>query len=317
MINDHGLAPKYGGFVVPMEYFDQPRGGEAAFTTTGAAGTISTMADVSRAGQFLIDMAPILQLVETITGLEGNLEIPVTTAGPTAVAAQEVSTPADGGGTFANPAPSLTPHRVDTQIQISMQSVIQTGGWIDQFLRTQLGMSLSQQMSQFILVGTGSNNQITGLVNQTGITAQTYAIADKGKWGKFVDMEEAVATNLIPEIRRAYVLQTDLYYKGRQTPVDPGSGIFSIRDGRVLGSPDEAYRTMGMVGGDVPAHKTVLLPTNNGLYAEWSEVFVGIWRAMEVITDNITQPGNVKITAIAFFDMALRRPKAVVHTSQA
>ena len=321
-IHEHNIQPQNGGnFVVPMEYLDRSVGERAAFTssTAGAAGgtTIQTDVDLERAGQWLIDQAPILQLCETITGLEGNLQIPVVTAGPTVGARAEVSTPADGGGSFDATPPTLTPHRIDTQIQLSMQSIIQTGGWLDSFIRQQLGMGLTQFMSQQVLIGTGTGNQVTGIRVAAGVNEQNYAMADKGKFSHFVLMENEVDEALIPMMRRAYVLQTDLYAKGRYTSVDPGSGIMSIRDGQVVGTPDAAFRTMGMVGGDVPAYKTTLMAANQGVYGEWTEAFVGIWRALEIITDTVTQPGNVKITAIAFWDLALRRPAAFVKTTQA
>lgn len=316
-IHNHDMPATNGTFVIPMEYLGRPEGVQGprfAITTSTADGTVDVMADVDRAAQFLMDRAPILSLCESITGLEGNVKIPVIGTDPTVAMVGESADPADRSGTFGT-SKELTPHRSDGSIWFSTQSLIQTGGWLDTFLREQLGLAIAQNMASQILIGSGASNQVRGLNNVAGVNAVTYKEADKGKWESFVDMQEPVDDAKIPEIRRAYVLQNDLYHSGRSVSIDPGSGLMSIRG---AGAWNLATGPMpaGMVGGDIPTYKTTLLGAGQGIYAEWTEVFCGIWRALEIITDTITRPGDVKLTAIAYFDMVVRRPKAVATVKQ-
>ena len=102
-----------------------------AVTTTTISGSIQTDVDTARAYQWLVDQAPILNLVTMIPGLTGNLNIPVATGGATVGSNAEGSVQAESTPTIV--PISLSPKTLSS-VCYAYQAIYHSDGWMVRYL---------------------------------------------------------------------------------------------------------------------------------------------------------------------------------------
>lgn len=314
LISESGLVARDGGTPIPMRYLVSEEFGrrrriseeissERAITS-GDPNAVATDIAIDQYAKWLSDTAPVMEFVEMVPGLSGNFDIPLITSKATNTgAAAEGTEPTEGEPTFGKM--SLTPHQIQGEIKFSNQSLIQTEGYIERTIRENLADSVAEDLATYVFVGTGASNQPTGVRVTTGVNAVTYSAANLGRWDELSDARWAVDDANIPAIRRGYFCNSSILKAAERKTRDAGSGIFVYQD--------------GMIGG-TPAYPSGLLPANDGVYAEWSEVFVGMWdgegAGSEIIVDRITSKGNTIIALIIYADVGVRRVKGISKLDQ-
>ena len=192
--------------------------------------------------------------------------------------------------------PTLSPKRLQTVVDYSMQETLVAPGFEMWILDIMMAAS-DRQMAAQVLGGTGVGVNILGILNMAGIKETEYVATDKGAQASFFDAEDALAVD-VPADRRVWVLAEDLYRTTRRTLRDPGSGDYVIRrwDGR----------TRVLDGTEVI--RSNVLTAGYGLYAEWTACVLGLWENMMVTIDRLTTPGTLRITVDRYFDFAVTRP---------
>ena len=195
---------------------------------------------------------------------------------------------------------------VEAKSEISRQLLVQAGEQVLDDLLEAHRIALADRLLLQILAGDGVGNDLTGVVNATGIGGATYAQADRGSDGAFVDGEIVVEDGGARPSGMAWALGRDLSTSARKTAVEPGASRRVEEMGRLVLSGLPAQRiTEGLAG-------------TTGLCADWSLVYVSILSELVVVTDTITNVGDVRITSrLAVADPIVSHPATAYKLTQA
>ena len=266
--------------------------------TTNAHGAVTTVGGSAVADAFYEESpARILQLPRRIENIFGDLSVPTLSQEPnSAMVAQNAARLAVVDPTLSAAPPMLSPHRLQTVADISLQTTFLGPGFEDVLLDWLMTAS-DRQMAVQLLRGDGTGSNLVGIVNQVGILSTDYATTDKGAQGGFFDAEDALAVET-PADRRVWVLSENLFRQGRRVLREPGSGDFVIRNW--------GGRTRVLDGTEVI--RSNVLSAGYGLYGEWSAVTLATWQNVSLTVDRITQPGVLKISLARFYDFGVTRP---------
>ena len=270
----------------------------AAFDTTNAYGAVTQMGGALEADAYYeTSPARILQLPRRIENIESDLQVPVLTQEPnSAMVAQNAARLAVVDATLAAAPPMLSPKRLQTVADISLQTTLVAPGFEDVLLTWMMGAS-DRAMAVQVLRGDGVAPNITGILNTTGILTSEYQTTAKGGQTSFFDAEDKLAVD-VPADRRAWILAEDLFRTARRTLRDPGSGDYVIRRW------DSQMRVLDTT----MAIRTNTLTAGVGLYGEWSACTLGLWENMLMTIDRISVPGTIRLTLDRFYDFAVTRP---------
>ena len=296
--------PENGGIVLPFSLLNETF---AVITTTTAADAIGKAVVYDSALAWLVDQAPILNMVTRLEDLSADISIPGATTGATVGwgaegVVQTESTPVIAGTL-------MSPKTLSGAIQLSKKSIIQTGGWMAAYLRETLGNQLAEGVTSGVLSGTGMNNQPRGILNTTDINTVVYTDANLA-FSTFTSARAKVAGAKIPVRAGAYIIEDALYGLLEATDRATGAGRFIVSEGTPVEAVPQGYI------GKHPAIETTLLDAETAIFGSWNECFVGFWDGMELVVDGITAPANVKITGLMYVDVAVPRPKAFTKISK-
>ena len=300
-----------GGAVLPAHQMMQVqnRAERLAVTVdgnTGAKNAVVTMVDLDRTVDFLVDPLDIMMYCDVAMGLQGDVQVPIETGGATLGFNAEGSVQAESTPTFGNYKAS--PNMLSAYVKVTKQSILQTGGWIERRIRMLLQRQFRSQINNYILNGTGSaNNQPNGLRGTTDLPFADAGVITGLSWAKVVEHEEVVDNQFIPDMGRAWVMSQGIYGRHLSTQKAINTGIFLIQDkgGPLMGSP--AMKTSFIGGAEVIGGTTY---KGQVIYGNWLDMFVGFWDGFEVVIDGITEPANVKITVMIFWDAICARKES-------
>ena len=268
-----------------------------AFDTTNSYGAITKMGGAMVADAYY-ETSPqrILSSPRRLENLEADLQVPTLATEPNSgMVTQGAARLAVVDATLEAAPPTLKPRRLQTVVDYSMQETLVGPGFEMWILDVMLAAS-DRAMAAQILTGDGTGQNITGILNTTGVLSTDYATTNKGGQTGFLDAEDKLAVDT-PADRRTWVLSEDLYRTGRRTVRDPGDATYVLRRW------DDALRVLD---GD-PLIRTNVLTGGYGVYGEWTAAVLALWQTMLVTVDRITQPGVLKITLNRFFDFAVTR----------
>jgi HK97 family phage major capsid protein len=191
---------------------------------------------------------------------------------------------------------------------------------VSQFIQMDLATVLAVGLDLAVLDGTGANNQPTGIMRQTGVTAITHTGAAGGipTWAEMVSYETNVATNNADIGNISWV--TNPAVRGKLKTVlrstTAGSSYIWADDNTINGYP--AY-----VSAQIPSNYTFGTSTtiaSGVVFGVWSEVLIGEWGgALEVIVDPYTLASQnmVAVTQLILADVGVRHPKSFAITKSA
>ena len=268
-----------------------------AFDTTTAHGAVTKMGGAMAADGFFEESPRrILALPRRIENIAGDQQIPTLTQEPnSAMVVQNGARLAAVDATLAAAPPTLSPKRLQTVVDYSMETTLVSPGFEDFIMGVMMSAS-DREMAAQILTGDGTGQNITGITATAGIKETEYQPTDYGSQASFFDGEDKLTVD-VPADRRAWVLSEDLFRKARRTLRDPGSGDYVARE----------WAGQMRVLDNSMAIRTNTLPAGVGLYGEWTACVLGVWATMLVTVDRITQPGVLKITLDRYFDFQITR----------
>lgn len=310
------------GFFIPL---DLP-----VMTRTSATGNIAGTSSLGGAGVqtsilSLIDLLRNKMMVRALgatvlSGLQGNISFPRHIVPNTM--AWEGENPSTGhaatAATFDNV--TLTPRTAMASSAYSRQLLIQESFDVSSFIQNDLATVLAIGLDLAALDGTGSNNQPTGVMRQTGVTAITHGGSNGGipTWAEMVSYETNVATNNADIGTMAWLTNPSLRGKLKTVlkSTTAGSTYIWESDNTINGYRAEA-------SAQVPSNYTFGTSTtvaSGVVFGVWSELLIGEWGgALEVIVDPYTLASQnmVAITQMILADVAVRHPKAFAITKSA
>ena len=195
---------------------------------------------------------------------------------------------------------------VEAKSEISRQLLVQAGDSVQDDVLEAHRIALADRLLVQILAGDGTANNLSGIVNATGIGSATYMLADRGGDGAFVDGEIAVEDGGGRPSGMCWALGTDLSTSARKTAIEPGASRRVLEQGQLVLSGLPAQRI------------SEGLAATTGLLADWSLIYVPILSELVVVTDVITNVGDVRITSrLACGDPIVAHPATVYALTQA
>ena len=189
------------------------------------------------------------------------------------------------------------PHRIAVQCTFSRQLLAQAGGNVafDVFMATELKRAISFQLDTYLLQGTGINAQPIGILNQPGLTSNTYGAPTT--WPMVVAIIKSLEAAYIDNDNAVWVLGPSTAAKWR-TAIRQASNAFYIVEDHAVG-PINAYVST-LVG---PSEQTIL--------SDWSQLLLAAFGdGVDLTVDpySVASTGEIKITAQFYYQCFIRRP---------
>lgn len=247
--------------------------------------------------------------VRMLAGLTGDIDMPRKSVASSISRVSEI-----GSATETNPQTAkttLSPKRMSGFVEVSKQALIQSALALEPMIRDDLLSGVAVDAEWQALNGVGSNSQMLGLRNTSGI-GTSVAMGTAGgtvTWGAVVDLESACANaNAEPDQLAGYLTNTK--QRGKMKQVQKGTNLPFMWDGGP--QPVNGYRCG--VTNNMPSNLTkgtaTTVCSSMVFGSDWSMAVLGLFGAPDIIVDPYTKAdtGQVKITMNQFADFGVRQP---------
>ena len=272
----------------------------AIMTATSGAGAIAT--DAYTITDATSDNMVLTQAgATTLTGLEGDLEVPKLGA-TTAQWEGENDEAADGAPTLTSV--TMSPKRLSCYVDLSNKLLEQSSQDINALIQRDIVNAISQALQKTVLGGaTGSTTQPAGIFYGAGAAAAlTFA--------NIVDLETTVAANNSLADGACYIMHPKAYGKCKTTAKATNTGLGMIADGE-MANGYKVLRTAGVYTKDESG-----TPTFGVAFGNFAELFIGTWGNISVTVDPYTQAtkGVTRLVINAYVDAVVRNSNAIATT---
>lgn len=251
-----------------------------------------------------------------LTNLNGNLELPRELTKAEAAWETETSAANDMAGLFDTV--TLSPKRIAGYINYTMQMLVQSSLAMEQYSRDRLLDAVARGVNKAFFIGTGANNQPTGVITSTlatglqslgGQVAETAGVLD---WDSIVDLETLVDTNNALFGSLSYVTNG----RGRGALKTAAKGASTndhyLWDTRDPGNPINGY----------PIHVTNAIPNTAGttpangtatpiIFGNWDYSVLASWG--DIFMDSVNKDaslGTYQLVVNSFWDVGVLNAKA-------
>ena len=264
-----------------------------------SAGTATNVQSVEHlAGRFidaLRNASTVLQMgVTTLSGLEGNIEIPGGDVNTQAAwLAAEDANAAESVPTFRKV--SLSVKDVAAYTDITRRMMQQSTIDIEMYARDQLMRSLAEAIDLAGLSGSGAAGVPRGLKNTVGIGSVLFVGANP-TWGEVIDLETDVAVANALMGNTGYLGPVSMRGYFKQTLKSAGVGGYMMES-------NEA----GLNGYRYGASNAVAAA--DLYFGNWSDLLMGLWGSMDLDRDTAAKflSGGVRLRGIQSVDFAVAR----------
>jgi HK97 family phage major capsid protein len=281
-------------------------------TTVPAAGGATVQTTIYPLIELLRNRMMVRNMGASVfSGLSGNVAFPRQTAAATLYWTGEVpgADVTESEATFDQAV--LTPKTAQATTAYSRQLLAQASIDIESFVRNDLVRINALGLDLASINGSGSANQPRGILNQTGIGSVAGGTNGAAPgWSHVVGLESSVAIANADLGELGYLTNTSVRGKLKQvqkaTYLDfiwkdaPGGNGIGEMNGYKAGASNQ-----------VPANLTK--GTSVGvcsaiLFGNWTELLIGEWGVLELITDPYAQKkkGNIEVTSFIMADINVR-----------
>lgn len=244
-----------------------------------------------------------------LSGLVGDVAIPAANAVTTAYWVAENSAATEGAPTFRQV--SLAPKTISSYVDLSRHLMHQSAVNIESVLRQDLIKGLSTAVDNAALQGSGSSNQPTGILNQSGIGS--VAIGTNGGAGTYtsvVNTWKEVATDNADMGALAWFttpIQVSRFMTTAKVSSTDSRMIMDTKDSLIgykvystKNMPDDL--TKGSSSGDCSAL----------LFGNFNDLIIGEWGNLDVMLDpySLSTLGATRIAAFYDVDIAVRHAES-------
>lgn len=303
-----GRPPRGMGLFVPTALRPQASGLD---TKTGSAGNYLVEVQVPDLIDALRSQMRLVQLgAQLVPGLRFAIQFPVesSTTAASWVGENSATDVSQTDPTFAYC--SASPHTLQATTSYSKQLLQQTAGNIglEAWLRRDLTKSHAQAFDEAAIRGTGVEEELVGLLNNSGVNV--VEIATNGgvpTYSTVCDLEASVANSNAPD-GIAWLSTPDIRKKLRQTFIN-GTGSEPVWDA------DSIFGRPATVSTAVPS--TLSKGTSVGslsaiIAGVFSELLLLEFGVIEILVDPyaLKKRGMIEVTSFSLCDVALPRPSA-------
>lgn len=292
-----------GGVTIP---FDVMRRDLTAGTANAGGNAVATDLLSSSFIDLLRNKLAVNQVGATmLTGLNGNVAIPKQTAAGTAYWVAENTAPTESQQTLGQV--TLSPHTVGAFTDYSRRLLLQSSIDVEVFVRNDLAAILALAIDLAAINGSGSSNQPTGILNQSGIGSVVGGTNGATvTYANLVDLESAVATANADVGNMAYLTNAKQRGVMKKTVQVSGFPTYIWQNGD---TPLNGYRAA--ISNQVPSNLTK--GSASGvcsaiLFGNFADLLIGMWGGLDITVDPYTgsSAGTVRIVALQDVDINVR-----------
>jgi HK97 family phage major capsid protein len=221
---------------------------------------------------FLYPATPLAKLATVLEGLSSNLTVVRDTGAATVTFIPENTAVTPTNPTF-EVAGTLKPHRLSVEVIASNALLTQSAMSVDQLLINSLRRAVAVAFNTGALLGNAGTgvDQLTGLVDIAGLPTVTFGAT--ATYAKLLNFEKTLdLANVEPDASSAWIVSATTKNKWSQTP-------------KIAGFPNYLYSDNDRVIG-FPAYATTLLEsTNKAVFGRFSDLVIGTWGGLGILTD--------------------------------
>ena len=244
-----------------------------------------------------------------LSGLQGDVAIPAANATTTAYWVAENGAPTEGAPTYRQI--SMNPKTVAAYVDISRHLMMQSTPAIETIVRTDVITGLANAVDKAAIQGTGSSNQPTGVINQSGIGS--VALGTNGgaaTYGDIVDLWKEVATDnallgnlsfFTSPLQASRLMQTVKVSSTDSVMImNDRDSLLGYKLYTTTNVPDNL--TKGTSSGDCSAI----------VFGNWGDLFIAEWGNLDVMVDpySLSTQAATRIAAFYDIDIAVRHAES-------
>jgi len=235
-----------------------------------------------------------------LSGLVGNISIPVMT-GSTAAWKGEVVAAANGGNGFTEV--EFSPKKLTVYLPVSKLLLIQNSVQADQKLQQDLINAINEKLESTLLgTSSGSSTQPAGLFYGASYTNGGVAVTGSTSWDKVVALETGVNTNNADSNNMVYLIHPTTLGKMKTTAKASNTAVFIAENATINGY--KFYTTTNLP----------TISTGKGVaFGDFSNLYINFWNNMEIVVDPYTsaKEGIVNYIVTLYTDGGNTRDKAI------
>jgi HK97 family phage major capsid protein len=323
------------GFGVPVEYLNSMRSknaanqgrmgrGDRAYSATG-----TTTESLDQGGQLIETLKPGLidafsdymildQMgIRKLTNLRGNLSLPKELTKAKAGWETETSQVDDQAGLFDTV--DLSPKRLGGYVDYTMQMMTQPTIAIEPYVNDRLRYSLANAVQEAFFIGTGANNQPTGVLKAilaTGLQSlggQVIESAAAIDWDSIVDLETTVDINNALMGSLGYVMNSKVRGLLKTTAKGTSTNDHYLWNMSDRETPINGYAAW--VTNHIPSTSTGTNLTGGAFspltFGNWNDAALANWGDVFVDLDKqYVGTGIYRMVVNSFWDVAVLRTKS-------
>lgn len=316
------LGVDAGRFFMPLNMKTRASvtGQTAGTTSLGGAGVQTSVMDLI---EILRNNMVVRQAgARVLTGLSGNITFPRQITSNTLSWTGE--NPSTGNTntsvTFDNVL--MSPKTAMVSTAASRQSILQFNQDLEALVRDDLAQVIARGLDLAALDGTGSSNQPTGVLRQTGLNTVTTTFGPNGAvpdWAAIVQFETALATANAPTgAGWKWITTPGIRGKLKQTLQNTVAGANWIWE-----SGDTINSYQALVSNQMPSNNTAGTSTticHGMVLGNWSECLIGEFGGgVEIIVDpyTVASQNMIQYHAVVMADVAIRHGASFAFTKAA
>lgn len=288
------IGSSNGGFFIPANMQWNSRAQTAGTATAGG-----NLVGTDHYGDSFIDALRANLVVDAagatfMSNLQGNVSIPALDSSTNVHWVAENGAPTTGAPTFRQI--SLQPHTVAGYVDISRTLMNQSDPSVEQVLRNDLTSGIAAAIDSAALQGDSATDSSVpnGILNTAGIGSVD--LTDGAPtFAQMVAMETSITASNASGNSMSYITTPAMLGAMKTTQKDAGSGLF-VADGNSVNGYD--VRT------------TSQLAANTAIFGNFSDLIIGQFGAVEVVTDRSATSGALTVGIFTDVDVAIKHAES-------
>lgn len=288
------------GVLIPAEIFET-----RVLTTSAASELVSTDHRPDLYVSALVASSVVRSLGATVlSGLTGNVSIPRETDSPAIGWVAENTALSSDDANFD--AVTLSPKHAGALTEWSRNMLMQSSPDVEALMRRMLSRNLALAIDTAAIQG-GGTNEPTGILATSGIQTQAFDTRIENTTAPMI--VKCDVANVGME-RRAFLTSNSVKH----------AALLAVDgDGNPKGIPTLFYNEAVTFSNQVPEDLGAGNDEFGLIYADWSELLLGIWSEIDLLVNpyesTAYSKGNISIRAMATVDVALRHKAAFVSAT--
>jgi len=250
-----------------------------------------------------------------LTGLVGDVPLPVQTGDPTAYLIGENSASSVTQSQLTFVTRSLKAKEAVAQIVLPRRLLSVANFSVENMVRNRLFTKHALLWDRLGMFGTGASGEPQGVWFTSGVGS--VAMGGAITFAKVVDLESAVTAANVESPNMAYILTPGAVGRAKQIPVISGAAAGFIFTGKGTDGEMNGYRAGGtnQVPTTINGTTAITGGSEHGIiFGDWSCLTYGSWGAFEFMVDSasaaVAGKGQVIVTTNELADCVLDRPEA-------